>query len=108
MKNWLLKMTMGLMMLLPLAVFAGECENPLGKTYSYNGITIHFAPGYQQDTIAQVNIEGSPSVFYHYVWDLKTCTATLLSKPPIYLQFDEGWFDVTENPYRFVWVTTVD
>ena len=101
-------MIMALMILLPLAAFAGECEDPLGKTYSYDGITIHFVQGYQQDTIAQIAVDGGQSIFYHYIWDGEICTATLLSEPPLYLQFDESWFDVTENPYRFVWVTTVD
>ena len=108
MKNWLLKMIMGLMTLLPLAVFAGECEDPLGKTYQYDGVSIHFAQGYQQDTIAQIAVDGNPSIFYNYIWDLKTCTATLLSEPPLYLQFDETWFDVSENPYRFAIVTSTD
>jgi len=96
-----------LFLLFPILANA-ECEDPLGKTYQYDGISIHFTPGYQKDTIAQIAVDGSPSVFYHYVWDGEICTATLLSNPPLYLQFDETWFDVSENPYRFAIVTSTD
>ena len=104
MKKWIMIL---LFLTIPMIVWA-QCENPLGKTYVYDGVTIRFIPGYQQDTIAQINVAGGESVFYHYIWDAITCRATLLSESPIYLDFDESYFDISENPFRFAVVGSTD
>jgi hypothetical protein len=96
------------MILLPLAVFAGDCENPLDKTYEWDGITVTFKAGYSGDTICQIDFEGEPSQFFLYNWDPTRCRATLETDPPIYLLFDDGWFDLSTIPYRFATIGTCD
>lgn len=107
MKKWIMMVIMIMFLAMPLVTFA-QCENPLGKTFQSSGITIYFAQGYQQDTIAQVYMAGADPVFFHYTWDGAICRATLENDPPIYLDFDEMWFEISDNPYKFAVVTSVD
>jgi len=104
-----MKKLMFVLLILLLPVFASaECENPLDKTYEWDGITVTFKTGYSNDTICQIDLEGEPSQFFLYSWDPTRCRATLETSPPIYLLFDDGWFDLSMVPYRFATIGTCD
>ena len=97
-------MIMALTIHLPLAAFAGECENPIGKSFLYGGhcnqdvIWIDFIaapppPGspWSPACLASgmVIIDSSVDGWneYPYRWDSSTCTATVYYQSDIYRPF---------------------
>jgi hypothetical protein len=83
-----------------------ECPDPTGATYQENNMVLYFTTGYGQDRIVQV-YTSSNTYYIHYAWNEKICRATLDLDPPVYLDFDESWVDLSTMP-RFQIVGTVD
>jgi hypothetical protein len=97
-----------LCVLIPMIVFA-VCDNPLGQQYSTDGLTLEFKQGYPPGPdILRVNVDGA-DYFYPYVWDADRCVATVETEPPIYLELNGLYLDISMTP-RFLWapVTSVD
>ncbi len=106
------KFLLMLCLLLPCAAFAGDCVNPIGEQYSLGDTVIWFGEAYAPgppDGFAHIAVNGEAVAHIPYAWVEESCQAALDTDPPLWLQFDDGWLEITNYP-RFAWehATSVD
>ena len=79
---------------------SAECENPLNRTCSFNGIDLYFHEGYQGENIVNLYI-GDDIHYYRYDFNKELCMITLETDPPLYLMMNGMYLDISYTP-RFV------
>ena len=80
---------------------AGNCSDPLGKTYIANGTEIYFNQAFgPEDGIVMITMGGVSSCF-PYIFNQETCSVEIRSTPTYWLFLDGDWIVFSSTP-RFV------